>query len=56
MASVSIFLNRLVWGPTLVGLMLGVGLFLTVRTGFVQITLFPEETVCKSVSATQETE
>lgn len=42
MASVSIFLNRLVWGPALVGLMLGVGLFLTVRTGFVQITLFPE--------------
>ena len=42
MASVWIFLNRLVWGPALVGLMLGVGLFLTVRTGFVQITLFPE--------------
>ena len=41
MATVTIFLNRLVWGPGLVALMLGVGLFLTIRTGFAQITLFP---------------
>ena len=41
MASVCEFLNRLVWGPGLVALMLGVGLFLSVRTGFAQLTLFP---------------
>ena len=35
-------LNALVWGlPALIGI-LGVGLFLTVRTGFVQLRLFPE--------------
>ena len=35
-------LNALVWGiPALIGI-LGVGLFLTVRTSFVQIRLFPE--------------
>jgi len=34
--------NRLVWGaPTLV-LILGVGLYISVRTGFAQITLFPK--------------
>ena len=41
MASVTFFLNRLVWGPGLVAAMLGVGLFLSVRTGSAQITLFP---------------
>ena len=35
-------LNAFVWGvPALVGI-LGVGLYLTVRTGFVQVRLFPE--------------
>ena len=35
-------INAVVWGlPALVGI-LGVGLYLTVRTGFVQIRLFPE--------------
>lgn len=35
-------INALVWGlPALVGI-LGVGIYLTVRTGFVQIRLFPE--------------
>ena len=35
-------LNNLVWGlPALAGI-LGVGLYLTIRTGFVQIRLFPE--------------
>ena len=41
MASVSFYLNRLVWGPGMVVLMLGVGLFLSIRTGFIQVTLFP---------------
>lgn len=41
MASVSIFLNGLVWGPGMVAAMLGVGLFLSIRTGFVQVTLLP---------------
>ena len=41
MATVTIFLNRLVWGPGMVALMLGVGLFLSIRTGFAPITLFP---------------
>ena len=41
MAFVSDFLNRLVWGPGLVAAMLGVGLFLSVRTGFVQLRMFP---------------
>ena len=41
MATVSFFLNRLVWGPGLVAAMLGVGIFLSCRTGFVQVTLFP---------------
>ena len=41
MACVSDFLNRLVWGPGLVAAMLGVGLFLSVRTGFVQVRMFP---------------
>lgn len=42
MTSVSLFFSRLVWGPGLVGLILGVGIFLSLRTGFVQITLFPQ--------------
>ena len=41
MTSVTVFLNRLIWSPGLVGLILGVGLFLSIRTGFVQLTLFP---------------
>ena len=42
MTAVSLFLSRLVWGPGLVGLILGAGLFLSIRTGFAQITLFPQ--------------
>ena len=41
MATVSFFLNALVWGPGLVAAMLGVGIFLSIRTGFVQLALFP---------------
>ena len=41
MASVTFFVNYLVWGPGLVAAMLGVGLFLSIRTGFVQFRLFP---------------
>ena len=38
-------INALVWGlPALAGI-LGVGLYLTVRTGFVQVRLFPEAVV-----------
>ena len=33
--------NKIVWGAPALILILGVGLFLTLRTGFVQITLFP---------------
>lgn len=35
------FVNRIVWGAPALILILGVGLFLTVRLGFAQITLFP---------------
>ena len=42
MGSVFEFLNRLVWGPGTVAAMLGVGLFLSVRTGFAQVTCFPD--------------
>ena len=35
------FLNLIVWGLPALVLILGVGLFLTFRTGFVQIRLFP---------------
>ena len=42
MADILEKINDLVWGlPALVGI-LGVGLYLTVRTGFVQLRLFPE--------------
>ena len=34
--------NRVVWGIPALVLILGVGLYLTVRTGFVQLRLFPE--------------
>lgn len=34
-------LNRFVWGAPALVLILGVGVFLSVRTGFAQITLFP---------------
>jgi len=33
--------NRLVWGAPALVLILGVGLYLSIRTGFVQLTLFP---------------
>lgn len=42
MASVCEFLNRLVWGPWLVAAVLGAGLFLSLRAGFPQLTLFRE--------------
>ena len=35
------WLNRFVWGAPALTLILGVGLFLSVRTGFAQITLLP---------------
>lgn len=35
------FLNRMVWGIPMLVLILGVGVFLTVRTGFAQFVLFP---------------
>ena len=36
------FANRLVWGAPALVLILGVGLYLSIRTGFVQLTLFPK--------------
>ena len=42
MAAILEKINSLVWGmPALVGI-LGVGLYLTIRTGFIQLRLFPE--------------
>ena len=41
MQSLSEAIRDLVWGPWLVALILGVGLYLSFRTGFVQITCFP---------------
>lgn len=35
-------MNRIVWGVPALSLILGVGLFLTVRTGFAQFRLFPQ--------------
>lgn len=35
------WINGFVWGAPALGLILGVGLFLTIRTGFAQIRLFP---------------
>lgn len=34
--------NRLVWGLPVLVLILGVGLYISIRTGFAQITLFPK--------------
>ena len=42
MASCVDFVNRLVWGSPMLILILGVGLFLTVRTDFAQLRLFPQ--------------
>ena len=42
MQSLSEAIRDLVWGPWLVALILGVGIHLTFRTGFVQITSFPQ--------------
>lgn len=36
------FLNGLVWGVPALVLILGVGIFLSLRTGFAQLTLFPK--------------
>ena len=41
MAFVCEHVKNLVWGPWLVALILGMGLLLSFRTGFVQITCFP---------------
>ena len=35
-------INGIVWGVPALALILGVGIYLTVRTGFAQITLFPQ--------------
>ena len=35
------WLNAIVWGAPALVLILGVGLFLTLRLGFAQLTLFP---------------
>ena len=35
------FVNGLVWGVPVLTLILGVGLYLSLRTGFLQVTLFP---------------
>ena len=42
MVRVLTFANDVVWGVPALILILGVGLYLTIRTGFVQITLFPK--------------
>ena len=34
--------NSVVWGMPALILIVGVGMFLSIRTGFVQITLFPK--------------
>ncbi len=36
------FLNRIVWGAPALVLILGVGLYISIRTGFAQIRLFPK--------------
>ena len=41
MASCIEFANRIVWGAPALVLILGVGLYLSFRTGFAQLTLFP---------------
>ena len=35
------FANKIVWGAPALILILGVGIFLSVRTGFIQLRLFP---------------
>ena len=35
-------INHFVWGIPALILILGVGLYLSIRTGFLQITLFPK--------------
>ena len=35
------YVNGLVWGVPVLTLILGVGLYLSLRTGFLQVTLFP---------------
>ena len=42
MSEVLEFVNGIVWGVPALVLILGVGLYLSIRTGFVQITLFPK--------------
>ena len=42
MQSLSEAIRDIIWGPWLVALILGVGLYLSFRTGFVQITCFPK--------------
>ena len=42
MQSLSEVIRDIIWGPWLVALILGVGLYLSFRTGFVQITCFPK--------------
>lgn len=41
MSRVLEFINGIVWGAPALVLILGVGLYLSIRTGFAQITLFP---------------
>ena len=41
MAEILIRFNKLVWGVPMLLMIIGVGIYLTVRLGFVQITLFP---------------
>ena len=41
MAEISGFVNHLVWGPLMLTLILGTGIYLSFRTGFAQLTLFP---------------
>ena len=42
MKSIIVFLNDIVWGVPALCLILGVGIYLSVRLGFAQLTLFPE--------------
>ena len=41
MTKIFAFLNSVVWGAPALVLILGVGLYLSLRLGFVQLTLFP---------------
>ena len=42
MTKVLEFVNSIVWGVPALILILGVGLYLSIRTGFAQIVLFPK--------------